>query len=316
MGNGEEARSWWQTLPGIITSLTAAVTALGGLVVAIKETGVLNPFYSPEPASSCERLSRSSVLPTGAVFRDCKCCPEMVVLPDGSAISKYEVNKEEYATYIRTSKKGDTIADTENRCYVFRTVGDNGRWEGDAATTWEKPGFVQNDDEPVVCVSWNDAKSYANWLSSRSGKHYDLPTKDELTYATRADAKTNVFWNENEVYCQYANINDQQSHSMNAFKWDWARCTDGYPQVVSTGIRQIAGKDALFKPNQFGVFHLIGNVYEWLSTDQGCDIAGQTWIWGGSWTAAPDKALAAPAWCQSREFKAVDIGIRVIRKDH
>lgn len=33
------SKSWWQTLPGIIASITAGVTALSGLVVALKQTG-------------------------------------------------------------------------------------------------------------------------------------------------------------------------------------------------------------------------------------------------------------------------------------
>lgn len=39
MSDGERSKGWWHTLPGVITSLTAAVTALAGLIVAINQTG-------------------------------------------------------------------------------------------------------------------------------------------------------------------------------------------------------------------------------------------------------------------------------------
>lgn len=39
MANREPAKSWWQTLPGIITGVTALITAVAGLVVAINQTG-------------------------------------------------------------------------------------------------------------------------------------------------------------------------------------------------------------------------------------------------------------------------------------
>jgi hypothetical protein len=47
MSDGENPKSWWHTLPGVITSLTAAITALAGLIVAIQQTGWFGPQTSP-----------------------------------------------------------------------------------------------------------------------------------------------------------------------------------------------------------------------------------------------------------------------------
>ncbi|MDM0003010.1 hypothetical protein QTI24_30805 [Variovorax sp. J22P240] len=47
MADEEKPKTWWQTLPGIITSLTAAITAIAGLVVAFKQAGWIG---SPPPA--------------------------------------------------------------------------------------------------------------------------------------------------------------------------------------------------------------------------------------------------------------------------
>jgi hypothetical protein len=50
MGEEEKPKNWWATLPGVITSLAAAITALGGLIVAVKQTGWLDKKTLPSEA--------------------------------------------------------------------------------------------------------------------------------------------------------------------------------------------------------------------------------------------------------------------------
>jgi len=47
MTDAGKATSWWQTLPGIITAVTATLTALTGLIVAINQTGWFGPRTPP-----------------------------------------------------------------------------------------------------------------------------------------------------------------------------------------------------------------------------------------------------------------------------
>ncbi len=47
MTGAGKSKSWWQTLPGIITTVTAAITALTGLVVTINQTGWFGPPSPP-----------------------------------------------------------------------------------------------------------------------------------------------------------------------------------------------------------------------------------------------------------------------------
>jgi len=65
----------------------------------------------------------------------------------------------------------------------------NGEWKMDANTNWLEPGFRQTDDHPVVCVSWNDAVEFCNWLSQQEGKKYRLPTEAAREYSCRAGSK-------------------------------------------------------------------------------------------------------------------------------
>lgn len=292
----------WRTIIGIGAGLGLATVA-----------GVLFYVFPAPPA--CKILPEPQHLATGTTFKDCTCCPSTMVLPNGTMMSQYEVTKGEYAAF-RGEAAGRWLAfaaAAQDKCYVFKRQGDSGAFEADYKN-WQDPGFYQTDDGPVVCVSWDDAKSYADWLSQKTSQLYRLPSLAEFDYATRAGGHSDVIWGSDpDDACRYANINDAQSVTKNGFPWQSVRCNDGYPRETAEGMMQTAPTDAPFMDNAFDMFHLVGNVYEWIGSGSNCGTAGQTGIWGGSWTSAPDKAKAISGWCQQKGFKAFDIGFRVVR---
>jgi hypothetical protein len=62
MADEEKAKTWWQTLPGIITSVTAAITALVGLVVALKQAGWIGspPAQAPSAVAAAPSSSQAT----------------------------------------------------------------------------------------------------------------------------------------------------------------------------------------------------------------------------------------------------------------
>ena len=146
-------------------------------------------------------------------------------------------------------------------------------------TPWRTPGtnICQNDDHPVVCVSWEDANEFCKWLSEYDTqnvarkKRYRLPTEAEWEYACRAGTATRYFFGDNEAGLQkYANVADQSLQRVWIIKspgkdmpppgthlppyaeqWD-----DNWPFTA------IVGK---FQPNEWGLYDMAGNVGEWCS---------------------------------------------------
>jgi formylglycine-generating enzyme required for sulfatase activity len=114
----------------------------------------------------------------------------------------------------------------------------NGEWKLDANTNWLNPGFEQTDDHPVVCISWDEAMEYCNWLSKHEGKTYRLPTEAEWEYGCRAGSKGRWFFGDNErQLLNYARFgSNSEGHT-------WP----------------VAG----LKENAWGLHDMHGNVWEW-----------------------------------------------------
>ena len=177
-------------------------------------------------------------------------------------MSAYEVTVKQFKQFVEHT--GYVIG--EDRCWKW--VDDKGgSFKGGIDIlqgNWLTPAYAPSDFHPVMCVSWDDATAYLQWLSKTTGKHYRLPTDAEWEYAARAGSTSKYGVGDDEkALCDYANIWD--ASGMRAFVRDkkyqakTMPCDDGaeYTSVVGS-----------YKPNAFGVYDMLGNVSEWT---QDCD---------------------------------------------
>ena len=288
---------------------------------------------------------RSAPLPApGKTFRDCPECPEMVVVPPGSfvmgspatekgrdaaegpqhtvtlakpfAMSAREVTRREFAAFVREAN----YKPARNCGYRTGLTGDFKYDRKDFA--WDNPGFEQGDDHPVLCVSWNDAVAYAAWLSRKTSRSYRLPTDSEWEYAARAGTTTSRPWgDEPNQACAHANVSDRARDERLAPGTKPGPgthdCDDKYSYTAPVG---------KFAPNPFGLYDVIGNVWEWVDdcwnkTMDNAPADGAAWhagncalrtTRGGSWIGPPPGGMrlakrgAAPA---ARGY--INLGIRV-----
>jgi formylglycine-generating enzyme required for sulfatase activity len=113
---------------------------------------------------------------------------------------------------------------------------------------------LDEDTQPVVNVSWEEAAAFSKWLSQQSGQKYRLPTEAEWEFAARAGSNQSRYWGNNpEEACKHANVADMTAKKLWA-KWTTFTCDDGY--AVSAPV----GK---FMPNSYGLYDMLGNVWEW-----------------------------------------------------
>lgn len=216
--------------------------------------------------------SAQTDLKAGKTFRDCKDCPEMIVIPAGSfimgaaegepgsypeekpqhqvsinefACGKFDITKEQWAVFVKDTKRPAT-----GGCSWAALPGDTGKpWNPNPSASWNHIGFMQDSSHPVVCITWYDVQDYVGWLSRKTGLTYRLLSEAEWEYAARAGATTVYYWGDTASY-EYAN----------------------YGVDTTFGIGRAKGRDrwmttspvGSFPPNAFGLYDMLGNVMQWV----------------------------------------------------
>ncbi len=171
-----------------------------------------------------------------------------------------------------------------------------------------------------MCINWEDAKAYANWLSRKTGKSYRLLSEAEYEYAARARTQSTWIWGEDgNGSCRYGNIGDQTTkNSVPGWNWTPAQCNDGYGYTAP--IKR-------FQANGFGLYDMTGNTWSWVQ-DCGNDSyngapgngdawtsgnCGQRVLRGGSWFNIPQYARVAYRSTNNPALRFNNIGFRLAR---
>jgi formylglycine-generating enzyme required for sulfatase activity len=234
-------------------------------------------------------------------FRECENCPEMVVLPAGVFTmgspdgEQGRSGKEgpHHAVTIRKPFAAGRLHVTVDQFAAFvREAGyaASSPCDGGQGRSWRNPGFTQEGSHPVVCVTWDDARAYVDWLAKKTGKPYRLLSEAEWEYAARGARLLAVprFWfgDDEKDLCRYGNFKDQKAGNSSA-------CNDGYANTSPAGH---------YEPNAFGLYDMFGNAWQWTAdcwhiNYNGAPADGSAWttecqggfhtVRGGSWNNDP-----------------------------
>ena len=113
---------------------------------------------------------------------------DMVLVQQGGirlGAMRRPVSHAEYTVFAEAT--GRAAARCRERASLLRVV---------APRDWTSPGFEQHGGDPVVCVSWDDASAYAQWLGQRDGIAYRLATSSEWSRLPGAGGERQVAeWN-------------------------------------------------------------------------------------------------------------------------
>jgi hypothetical protein len=113
-----------------------------------------------------------------------------------------------------------------------------GRWRLPRDVIMEAQPDWNKDNHPVVRVSWYDASAFCEFVGGR------LPTEAEWEYAARGGNADSIYPWGNDFSRDRANGPGTGGSDM----WEWSAPVGSFP------------------PNGYGLFDMIGNVWEWTSS--------------------------------------------------
>lgn len=187
------------------------------------------------------------------------------------------------------------------------TLGQYRRFKPDHQIPGAEAEFNQ-DDRPAAFVSWNDARAFCTWLSEQPAekaarRKYALPTEAQWEWAARAGAATTRYFGDTEK---------------GQAEYSWFNVTyTPNPKTESNG----RGRQpvARLKPNAWGLYDMLGNVWEWCADRRSDESTGETRdpvMRGGSWRSGAFHCTCVAFDPGDVQLKGDHIGFRVACRTH
>ena len=188
----------------------------------------------------------------------------------------------------------------------------NAQWQAVMGTKPSESYDVkfQGENQPVVGVSWDDAKKFCKKASEKTGKSIRLPSETEWEYACRAGTTTPFHFGET-ITSELVNYNGNYPYG-DAPKGEYRE----KPVNVNS-----------FSPNAWGLYQMHGNVWEWCEdvwheNYNGAPTDGSAWlkdgeqnkhtVRGGSWDNDADGCRSANRVRYDSDGRNDVLGFRVV----
>ena len=226
---------------------------------------------------------------------------------------KHEVTVGQFWRFVvATEYRTDAERNADGNAGCWSNTGDS--WDWMAGRSWRNPSYSVGDDQPIACVSWNDAQAFIAWLSEQTGESYRLPSEAEWEYAARAGTTTKYhFSNSESQLCRYGNHADTSTD----LSWRNETCSDGVSNRTAT-----VGD---YQPNSYGLYDMHGNVWEWVQdcwndSYAGAPTDGRAWTLGdcdqrvsrgGSWGYGPRGLRSANCDGYDHSARFDNVGFRL-----
>jgi len=206
--------------------------------------------------------------------------------------------------YVTTAELPQPGSDTAGGA-VFKspTASHPSWWHFIEGANWQHPegpesSIVGRDNDPVVQVSLVDARAYAKWAGRA------VPTEGQWEYAASAGRQSKYVWGD-----ERAPNGEEQANTWQGTFPVQNTLADGFALRAPIGC---------YAPNNFGLYDMIGNVWEWTKTPyEQIRIPNSYTIKGGSYLCAENfcARYRAPArQSQEIDFSTNHIGFRTVSK--
>ena len=183
------------------------------------------------------------------------------------------------------------------------------------------PSHFKGDRLPVESVSWFDAVEFCDRLSQQTGFDYRLPTEAEWEYACRAGTTTPFHFGET-ITTELANYCGTDDERL-GWSGSYGDGPKGEYREKTTPVDQFEGT------NQFGLYDMHGNVWEWCQDHwhenyKGAPSDGSAWLEktlqnnngrvlrGGSWITPPRVCRSAYRYHDAPVDRNYNLGFRVV----
>ncbi|KAF7774512.1 hypothetical protein PCIT_a0970 [Pseudoalteromonas citrea] len=171
-------------------------------------------------------------------------------------MAKYELTVAEYSRFI-----SDTGYESANNC-SHRI--DSGWFSGPRDGSWDNNIYRFSEFHPVVCINYDNAVAYTQWLSRKTGKDYRLLSEAQWQYVIESGGLQEYIKAEGkkrEQICDVANLADLHAQNMSE-KLYGASYTAVYNVENCSDKEVTLAMVGMYKADKYGVHDLVGNANE------------------------------------------------------